>query len=136
MNELIIAVDPGREKCGIAVVDRQQGVVHKEIIPTEKLVVTIQNLLMKYSVTRIVLGDRTTSKEAKRALETLRSSEKPLEITLVDEHRSTDAARKRYWQEQPPRGLRALFPTTMQTPPVPVDDYVAVILAERFFEKA
>jgi len=28
-----------------------------------------------------------------------------------------------------------LIPVTMRTPPVPVDDYVAVILAERFFRQ-
>ena len=40
-----------------------------------------------------------------------------------------------YWREHPPRGLMRLIPVTMQVPPVPVDDYVAVILAERYFDK-
>lgn len=132
MEDLVIAVDPGREKCGIAVVGERQGIIHKEIIPTVELAPTIKNLLAKYGAGIIVLGDRTTSKEAKRELERLASTDQPLKINLVDEHKSTDAARRRYWQDNPPKGLWALVPTTMQTPPVPVDDYVAVILAERY----
>lgn len=134
MEDLVIAVDPGREKCGIAVVGPVQGVIHKQIIPTKELAFTIENLLAKYGADSIVLGDRTTSKEAKKKLENLRSANHPFTVKLVDEHKSTDAARRRYWQDNPPRGLWVLIPTTMQTPPVPVDDYVAVILAERFLK--
>ena len=32
----------------------------------------------------------------------------------------------------PPRGWRRLLPVSMQMPPEPYDDYVAVILAQRF----
>ena len=33
------------------------------------------------------------------------------------------------------RGLRRLLPTSMQVPPVPVDDFVAVILGTRFLAR-
>jgi len=80
-----------------------------------------------------VLGDRTSSGKAKEVLSELLIEDKKLEILSVDEHHSTELARRYYWRKHPPRGLRRLIPLTMQVPPVPVDDYVAVILAERYF---
>ena len=53
-------------------------------------------------------------------------------ITLVDEHLTTLEARARYFVEHPPTGLKRLLPVSMQVPPEPYDDYVAVILGERF----
>ncbi|MGI6092265.1 MAG: pre-16S rRNA-processing nuclease YqgF [Veillonellaceae bacterium] len=134
MEDLVISVDPGREKCGIAVVHKTKGVLHKKVIGTIKLAETIAKLAIEYNVAIVLLGNRTTSRESKNILENIKIKNRPLIIKLVDEHRSTDAARQRYWQENPPRGLKRLIPVTMQVPPVPVDDYVAVILAERYFK--
>ena len=55
-------------------------------------------------------------------------------IKVVDERHTTEEARKLYWKKNPPRGWRKLLPTSMQVPPVPVDDLVAEILARRFLE--
>lgn len=135
MQDLVISVDPGREKCGIAVVHKTKGVLHKRVIETITLPETIAKLVADYNTSTILLGNRTTSRESKNILENIKIKDQPLKVKLVDEHRSTDAARHRYWQENPPRGLKRLIPVTMQVPPVPVDDYVAVILAERYFNK-
>lgn len=132
MDDLVVAVDPGRDKCGVAVVHRQQGAKRRIIIPTADLPVIVTRLVDQYGVRTVVVGDRTTSRAAQ---DTLRAAlaDRPVKIVPVDEHRSTDAARARYWRENPPRGLKRLLPVTMLTPPAPVDDYVAVILAERYF---
>lgn len=133
MDDTVIAVDPGREKCGIAVVRRPNNVISKKIIGTSELKCCITQLVTQFPAAQIVLGDRTSSKTAKATLEEIVCDGKYLEIILVDEHRSTDDARKRYWIENPPSGLKRLIPLTLQVPPVPVDDYVAVILAGRYF---
>jgi hypothetical protein len=52
----------------------------------------------------------------------------------VDESYTSEAARRRYVAENPPRGLERLLPSSLRTPSVPYDDYVAVILGERFWE--
>ena len=52
-------------------------------------------------------------------------------MLLVDEKDTTWQARERYWEHNPRRGWRKLLPASMQVPPVPVDDFVALILAER-----
>jgi len=135
MNQIIIAIDPGREKCGIAVVHRNKGVVSQQVIQTAELTNVVQELITAHHISRIVLGDRTSSREAKQTLERINTADRPLTITLVDEHQSTDQARLRYWQVNPPQGYRRLIPVTMQVPPGPIDDYVAVILAERYFRQ-
>ena len=133
MDHTIIAIDPGREKCGIAVVHRTRGVLCQTVIPTAELSRHTTKLATTYNTTTIVLGNGTAHQYAKTALTSPAAAGNPFTITLVDEHHSTEEARKRYWHHNPPTGWRRLIPVTMQVPPVPVDDYVAVILAERYF---
>ena len=134
-QDMVVAIDPGREKCGIAVVHKEQGVIYKTIITTAELISVVTKLATTYKLTTAVIGDRTTSHTAQATLTGIEVDGQKVTIIPVNEHRSTDEARKRYWLEHPPTGLKRLLPTTMQVPPGPVDDYVAVILAERYFEK-
>jgi RNase H-fold protein (predicted Holliday junction resolvase) len=133
MKKVIIAIDPGREKCGIAVAEKISGVLYQKVINTIDLISVVKALSEEYQVSAIVMGNGTSSDKAKKQLEAV-SAEKNITLQLVDEYRTTDAAKIRYWQANPPTGFRRLLPTTMQVPPVPVDDYVAVILAERYFK--
>lgn len=133
-EHVVIAVDPGREKCGIAAVDQQRGVLRREVIATDSLAKTVREWAKMYRTTVVVLGSRTASKEAQQLLQGLMTAAGSLSVVIVEEHRSTEEARQRYWRESPPRGLWRLVPTGMRTPPVPVDDWVAVILAERYFK--
>ncbi|MDF2636685.1 MAG: hypothetical protein K0R78_3559 [Pelosinus sp.] len=136
MNQTVISIDPGREKCGIAAVHPEKGVLNKSIIETQNLTSAIEEWLTKYQTRTVIMGNGTSSKEAKGLLEQIITNGQPLKIILVDEYRTTDDGRRRYWQENPPQGLWRLIPVTMQTPPQPVDDYVAIILAERFLRKS
>lgn len=135
MNQTIISIDPGREKCGIAAVHKQKGILNKCIIKTPSLASIIEEWVTKYQTKIVIMGNGTSSKEAKILLENIKINGELLSVMLVDEYRTTDEGRRRYWQENPPQGLRRLIPVTMQTPPHPVDDYVAVILAERYLGK-
>lgn len=131
---VVIGIDPGREKCGMAAVDAARGVLERKIVATEALEAALRELLAAHPAETVVLGDGTSAKHASKRLGPL-LAERCVRLVLADEYRTTDAARTRYWREHPPRGWRALLPTTMQTPPVPVDDYAAVILAERYLER-
>ena len=134
MANLILAIDPGREKCGLAVVDRREGLKHKEIIPTDKLQPVVEVLVDKYNITQLVIGDRTTSREAQKLLSVVTAKQGgKVAIALVNEHRSTDEARGLYWRAHPPKGFKRLIPLGLQAPPCPVDDYVALLLAQRYF---
>ncbi len=59
-----------------------------------------------------------------------------LEVKIVDEKHTTEEARRLYWKNNPPRGLRKFLPTSMQVPPEPVDGIVAEILAMRFLKNS
>ena len=58
-----------------------------------------------------------------------------LPIFVMDEYRTTEEARREYWKVHPPTGWRRLLPLTLQVPPVPVDDFAAVLLAQRYLEQ-
>lgn len=135
MAEVVIAVDPGRDKCGVAVVARAGKVLHKSVVAAGRLAETVRELAVGYGISTVVVGDRTGRREAMAALTALAPDGRALDVRAVDEHRSTDEARARYWRDNPPRGLGRLVPVTLRVPPVPVDDYVAVILAERFYRQ-
>ncbi|TAG61687.1 MAG: resolvase, partial [Oscillatoriales cyanobacterium] len=55
-------------------------------------------------------------------------------IVQVDERFSSLEAKDRYWEMYPPTGLSRLIPQGMRTPPRPVDDIVAIVLIERYFD--
>lgn len=135
MGDWVISIDPGREKCGVALVGPTQGVKLQKVVPTDELVSVVEEIATANNVFTIVIGDRTSHLSAINKLNTLLVNGKALTITPIDEHRSSDEARGRYWCDHPPKGLAKLIPLGLQVPPIPVDDYVAVILAERYFRK-
>ena len=128
---MIAAVDPGREKCGVAVVAMDGAIVKRAVIPTEKLQEEIDVILTSGKIRVLLCGDGTGSTAQAGMLQELAAQHK-VQFFVVDEKYTTEQARKLYWQQQPPQGWRRLLPTTMQTPPVPVDDYVAVLLAWKY----
>jgi RNase H-fold protein (predicted Holliday junction resolvase) len=133
--DCILAIDPGREKNGVAVVTMDGTVYYQHVITTAQLLGAIEELLTNYKIDKIIIGNRTGSKEFINIMKKAGILEKVEGIIPIDEHLSTEEARKRYWEHNPPAGLKKLIPLTMQTPGVPVDDYVAVILAERYFKR-
>jgi RNase H-fold protein (predicted Holliday junction resolvase) len=127
----VLAIDPGRGKCGIAVVQADGQVLHQAVLPAAQVAPEVARLVQEHRVTRLLLGDRTAAREIAAAL---RQAKLPLEPTIVDEHRSTEEGRRRYFRENPPRGWRRLLPVSLQTPPRAYDDYVAIILAQRYLK--
>ena len=126
----VLAVDPGRDKCGIAVVGPEGKVRYQGIVPSSAVAKAAAGLAREHGVGRLIVGDGTGAREVCRAL----ASELALTPVLVDEHRSSERARRRFFRENPPRGWRRLIPVTLQTPNRPYDDYVAVMLAERYLD--
>jgi RNase H-fold protein (predicted Holliday junction resolvase) len=131
-NETILGFDPGKDKCGVAVIDGERDLLYHQVLLTAAVIAQISNLCQQYNVSRIVMGDQTTSKQWKQQLTT----EFPdLPISLVDERYSSLAARDRYWQMYPASFLTGLIPQGMRQPPRPIDDLVAIILIERYLAK-
>ncbi len=129
-GQVVLAIDPGRCKCGVAVVAQADvpQVLHRAVVETDGVFEVVCSLCSRYFVDLILLGDGTTSGNFSKLAEKC-----GVEVRIVDEKLSTVEARKKYFQQNPPRGLRRLIPVSLQTPPQAYDDYVAVILAERHF---
>ena len=125
----VAAVDPGREKCGVAIVDENGRALEQAVVATVRLADELALRVKRYRPEQIVLGNGTTSRAAE---EKIRAAFPDLPVKIVDEYRTTDDAKIAYWKAHPPTGWRRFLPTSMQVPPVPVDDFVAVILAQRY----
>ncbi|MCS7173686.1 MAG: pre-16S rRNA-processing nuclease YqgF [Armatimonadetes bacterium] len=123
----VLAVDPGRGKCGIAVC-HEEGILHREVIPRESLEERLRELATRFGVEVVVVGDQTGCREVTALAKRLGRP-----VVPVSERGTTLEARIRYLRDHPPRGLRRLLPAFLRVPDRPYDDYVAVLLAERFF---
>jgi len=126
---VVLAVDPGSAKCGLAVVDEARRVRARRVVATPDLAASVERLLAEHPVTHVIVGDRTGSKHARGVLAGICGG-RP--VLPADEHLTSEEARRRYFRENPPRGLGRLIPSGFRLPPCPIDDYVAVILAERY----
>ncbi|PSB16578.1 resolvase [filamentous cyanobacterium Phorm 46] len=131
---MILGFDPGKDKCGIAVMGRDKKVCYHQVVQSESAISTIQSLCEQFSIELLVLGDQTTSKSWKQKLTQSLSPE--IQIIRVDERFSSLEAKDRYWEMYPPTGLSRLIPQGMRTPPRPVDDIVAIVLIERYLNKS
>jgi RNase H-fold protein (predicted Holliday junction resolvase) len=124
---MILAIDPGKDKCGVAVLDLLGDVHEKRIIPSREILALIPILIKKHGISTLVIGKGGPGKRLAAEL----AAHNPV---LFPEKNSTLEARRRYWEENKPAGLWRLVPTSLRTPPVPVDDLAAVILGKRYLK--
>ncbi len=125
---MIISIDPGSAKCGLAVVDPTGQIIEKKVVARTLLKSYLAWLLKQYPVSVIVIGDSVFGRILVGELEW------PIAVTFVSEQDSTLEARERYWQAKPPPWWLRFIPTSLRFPPEPVDDWAAVILAERYLK--
>ena len=130
MSDFVLGVDPGTRKCGYAVVGDVLGApLALGIVPTERLLETLQELVARFPVRAVALGGGTHTAPVGAMLAPL-----GVTVTVVDERETTLLARQRYFAANPPRGWRRLVPRGMLLPPRPIDDYAALLIAERLLE--
>lgn len=125
---IIIGFDPGRDKCGLALMAKTGNIICHEVVSSDRVVATLKSWSNQYAVSQIVMGNQTTSGQW---WEELSAYFPEIPIKRVDERNTTLEARDRYWELYPPRGLMRLIPKGMRIPPRPVDDIVAILLVER-----
>jgi RNase H-fold protein (predicted Holliday junction resolvase) len=130
---LILGFDPGRDKCGIAIVGIDRSILWHQVVAAAAAVATITDLRQQYVLQGLVMGNQTTAQQWRQQL--AQSLLPPLPITLIDERYSTLEARDRYWAMYPPQGINRLIPQGMRTVPRPIDDIVAIILVERYLDQ-
>lgn len=131
-GETVLAVDPGRAKCGVAVVSGPTvRRLHMAVVESERLVVEVAALLRRFpQVSRLLVGGGTGSATLRRALQ---DTFPELALLTVDEHGSSERARRRFVREIPGPGWRRFIPPGLRFPERSYDDFVALLLAEEYF---
>ncbi len=132
-NKMILGFDPGKDKCGIAIIGNERQLYYHEVVASVDAIAIFKSLLQQFPIETLVMGNQTTAKSWKEKLE----AQLPTTISLimVDERNSTLEARDRYWQMYPAKGFNRLLPEGMRLPPRPIDDIVAILLIERYFKE-
>lgn len=130
MSEPVLGIDPGTQKVGVAVV-RAAGEQPLElaIVGLPVLATRVAEAIARHGVRAIALGGGTHTAAVARLL-----AASGLPINVVDERETTLRARARYFAAHPPSGWRRLVPRGMLLPPCPIDDFAALLIAERFLE--
>lgn len=126
----VLAIDPGREKCGVAVLDMAAGLLERAVVARGELQTVLHEWCVRHQPDLLLLGSGTGSRELLPLL-----SDLAVPLQRVSEQHTTRRARARYFAEHPPCGWRRWLPLSLQAPPIPVDDYAAWIIAEQFFSQ-
>ncbi|MEN9224831.1 MAG: pre-16S rRNA-processing nuclease YqgF [Thermostichus sp. HHBFW_bins_43] len=130
-GRVLIGFDPGRDKCGIAVVQVEPGfaILHRQVVAAPEALAQLKALWQHFQAEQVILGNQTTAQEWQRQLQAVIP---PEQVALVDERYSSQEARQRYWEFYPPQGWERLLPQGMRVPANAYDDLVALILVERY----
>ena len=65
---MILGFDPGKDKCGVAVMGTDNNISYHQVVPSETAISTIQSLCEQFPIDLLVMGDQTTSKSWKQRL--------------------------------------------------------------------
>jgi RNase H-fold protein (predicted Holliday junction resolvase) len=124
----VLGLDPGTRKCGYAVVTAPGAApLTLGIAPIEALAERLREVLVANPVSVAAIGRGTNVAAIADVARQL-----GLTVELVDERETTLLARARYFRDHPPRGWRRLIPRGMLLPDRPIDDYAALLIAERY----
>lgn len=126
----IVGIDPGTRKCGYAVIEAPLSPsLAQGIVSVEDLGPRLAELAALFTIRAVALGGGT---HAAVIADVVRAA--GLSLTIVDERETTLRARARYFQAHPPGGWKRWVPRGMLLPPCPIDDFAALLIAERFLE--
>ncbi|NLF96176.1 MAG: crossover junction endodeoxyribonuclease RuvC [Candidatus Riflebacteria bacterium] len=136
MNDIskkwILAIDPGSDKVGFAVVNYdlthgEKGIVY--LSELHRLFKRMCNVSSEAAPQAIVIGNGTAAAAVCRLYNSL---EIDIKVQFAEEKNTTYKARARYFQDHPPTGFWRIVPIGLQMPPCPVDDYAALLIGEKF----
>jgi len=127
----IITIDPGKSKCGLVLAEISKKKVYKAIILKSELVEDyLRNLITVEDISKIIIGNGTTSREIIEKLDFFKK-----EIITFEEKNTTYRAKARYFELFPIRGLRCLIPREVFILNKNLDAISALIILEDFYKK-
>jgi RNase H-fold protein (predicted Holliday junction resolvase) len=127
----ILAIDPGRYKCGLAILTSDCGVVQKLTVKIDEVANKIADLIGTYNPTSVCIGDGTGSGNIVRLVGGLYMGT----VSMVPERGTTLEARELSWLDSPPKGLYRLLPHIFWPTPKDLDAWAAVVIGRRYLSK-
>jgi len=124
----VITIDPGKSKCGLVLAEISEKKVYKAIIVKSELLENyLRNLIAAEDISRIIIGNGTTSTEIREKLYFLKK-----EIITFEEKNTTYRAKARYFELFPISGLKFLIPREILILNKNLDAISALIILEDY----
>ena len=124
----VITIDPGKSKCGLVLAEISEKKIYKAtILKSELLENFVRNLNNVENISKIIIGNGTTSKDIKEKLNFLKQ-----EIITFEEKNTTYRAKARYFELFPISGLKFLMPREVFILNKNLDAISALIILEDY----
>jgi len=124
----LISIDPGKCKCGLVLADINEKKIHKAIIlKSELLEDYVRNLDRVEDISKIIIGNGTTSREIIKKLDFFKK-----EIITFEEKNTTYRAKARYFELFPISGFKVLIPREIFILNKNLDAISALIILEDY----
>ena len=127
MNK-VLSIDPGKYKCGLVLAEISEQKVYKAIVlKSEILEDYVTDLNSVEDISKIIIGNGTSSSEIKKKLDFLKK-----EIKTFEEKNTTYRAKDRYFELFPISGLKFLIPREIFILKKNLDAISALIILEDY----
>ena len=124
----LISIDPGKCKCGLVLADLYQKRVDQAVVLSTKFLPQyVETLNSTENISKVIIGNGTTSSENIEKLKFLKK-----ELIVVEEKNTTFRAKKRYFELFPMRGLKNLLPKEIFIINKNLDAVSALIILEDY----
>ena len=124
----ILSIDPGKYKCGLVFAEISEQKVYKAIVlESDILEDYVTDLNSVEDISKIIIGNGTSSSEIKKKLDFLKQ-----EIITFEEKNTTYRAKDRYFELFPISGLKSLIPREIFIIKKNLDAISALIILEDY----
>ena len=124
----VITIDPGKNKCGLVLAElREKKIYNAIIIKSELLEDYVRNLNNVEDISKIIIGNGTTSRDIIKKLNFFKK-----EIVIFEEKNTTFRAKARYFEIFPISGLKFLIPREVFILNKNLDAISALIILEDY----
>ena len=124
----LLSIDPGKCKCGLVLADFYQKRVDQAVVlNTEFLPKYLKTLNSSVNISKVIIGNGTTSRQNIEKLEFIKN-----DLIIVEERNTTLRAKKRYFELFPTRGLKTLLPKEIFIMNKNLDAVSALIILEDY----
>ena len=124
----VLSIDPGKYKCGLVLAEISEQKVYKAIVlKSEILDDYVTDLNSVEDISKIIIGNGTSSSEIKKKLDFLKK-----EIITFEEKNTTYRAKERYFELFPIKGLQCLIPREVFILNKNLDAISALIILEDY----